>query len=388
MNISTSSFSQSIEKKDVKHWYETISMRGYFQFRYNRLLETNPNLKCEQCDKSWGEGGGFSIRRGRLVFSGNLTDRIYFYVQPDFASSTGTTLQLLQIRDAYLDLGFDKQNEFRVRLGQSKVPYGFENMQSSQNRLPLDRSDALNSGVPNERDMGAFFYYAPAKIRTLLAALVKDNLKGSGDYGVFGFGIYNGQTANKPELNNSLHVVSRLSYPFQVGNQIIEPGIQAFAGKFLIPTESRSASVKAIKTFEFNDKRVAGSLTLYPKPLGIQAEYNVGSGPRYNPIKDSIEQKNLKGGYALVSYKVKGKKKDEYFFPFSRYQSYDGGKKQELDARSYHIRELETGLEWQLNKFFELTASYVISHRQFEDSKLKSNDQKGRLLRLQAQINF
>jgi hypothetical protein len=41
------------------------------------------------------------------------------------------------------------------------VPYGFENLQSSQNRLALDRSDALNSAVKDERDLGAFYYYTP-----------------------------------------------------------------------------------------------------------------------------------------------------------------------------------------------------------------------------------
>jgi len=388
MILVQSSFSQSASKTTTKQWYETISLRGYVQVRYNRLFETNKNLKCEQCDKSWGENGGLAIRRGRLIFSGNLTDRIYFYIQPDFGSSTGTTLQIFQLRDAYFDLGFDKKNEFRLRLGQSKVPYGFENMQSSQNRLPLDRADALNSAVSNERDMGAFFYYAPSKIRALYASLVRDNLKGSGDYGVFGFGVYNGQTANRPELNNTLHVVSRLSYPIEFGNQIIEPGVQAYVGKYVIPTENRSTTVKSIKSFEFNDKRVAGTFILYPKPFGIQAEYNIGNSPQYNPAKDSIEQKNLKGGYATLSYKFKGKKKDEYYFPFTRLQTYDGGKKHELDARSYKVRELEAGVEWQFNKSFELTASYVFSHRKFEDNKLKVNDQKGRLLRIQAQVNF
>ncbi len=369
-------------------WYETISLRGYMQVRYNRLLESNPKLKNEQGDKSWGENGGLSIRRGRLILSGYVNDRIYFYIQPDFGSSTGTTLQLFQIRDAYFDLGLNKKNEFRLRIGQSKVPFGFENMQSSQNRLPLDRADATNSAVSNERDMGAFFYYAPSKTRELYTSLIKDNLKGSGDYGIFGIGVYNGQTANKPELNNNLHIVSRLSIPMKLGNQIIEPGIQAYAGKFVVPTENRNVGVKAIKSFEFNDKRLAGSFILYPKPFGIQAEYNVGKGPRYNPAKDSIETRNLAGGYATFSYKIAGKKKDEVFFPFTRIQTYNGGKKHELDARTYHVREIESGLEWQFNKFFELTTSYVLSHRRFEDNKLKSNDQKGRLLRIQAQINF
>jgi hypothetical protein len=309
-------------------------------------------------------------------------------VQPDFGSSAGTTLNIFQLRDAYFDLGFDKKSEFRVRIGQSKVPFGFENMQSSQNRLALDRADGLNSAVSNERDLGVFFYWAPEKARKLYAGFVNNNEKGSGDYGVFALGMYNGQTANRPELNNNLHIASRLSIPIKIGNQYIEPGIQAHAGKFVIPTENRSTTVKAIKSFEFNDQRVAGSFILYPRPLGIQAEYNVGKGPRYNPAADSIELQSLSGGYATISYKIMGKRKEEVFFPFTRIQSYNGGKKHELDARTYHVREIETGLEWQFNKYFELTASYVLSHRRFEDSKLRSNDQKGRLLRLQAQINF
>ena len=374
--------------KEVKRWYETISLRGYMQVRYNRLFETNPKLKCEQCDRSWGENGTFLIRRGRLILSGNIRDNIFFYIQPDFGSSTGTTLNLFQLRDAYFDIGFDKKNEFRIRIGQSKIPFGFENMQSSQNRLPLDRADALNSAVSNERDLGAFFYWAPEKARKLYAGFVNNNEKGSGDYGVFGIGIYSGQTANRPELNNNVHIASRLSIPIKIGNQYIEPGIQGYVGKFVVPTENRSAAVKAIKSFEFNDKRFAGSFILYPRPLGIQAEYNIGNGPRYNPGKDSIEVSSLSGGYTTISYKILGKRKEEVFFPFTRLQAYNGGKKHELDARSYHVREIETGVEWQYNKNFELTVSYVLSHRRFEDSRLKVNDQQGRLLRVQAQLNF
>lgn len=387
-NLSSADAQSTSSSKEVKRWYETISLRGYMQVRYNRLFETNPKLKCEQCDRSWGEGNNFGLRRGRLIFSGYLKENIFFYIQPDFGSSTGTTLNLLQLRDAYFDLGFDKKSEFRLRIGQSKVPFGFENMQSSQNRLPLDRADALNSAVANERDLGAFFYWAPEKARKLYAGFVSNNEKGSGDYGVFGIGVYNGQTANRPELNNNLHIVSRLNIPIKIGNQYIEPGIQAYIGKYVVPTENRSASVKAIKSFEFNDKRLAGTFILYPRPLGIQAEYNIGHGPRYNPGKDSIEVASLSGGYATISYKIPGKRKDEVFFPFTRIQSYNGGKKHELDARTYHVREIETGLEWQFNKTFELTVTYVLSHRRFEDSRLKANDQKGRLLRIQTQINF
>lgn len=379
------SIDNSTEKK--KSWFESFSIRGYVQVRYNRLLETNKLLKCDQCDRSIGDGGGVFIRRGRIIISGQVFKNVFFYIQPDFGSSTGTTQNIFQLRDAYFDIGFDKKNEFRLRVGQSKVPYGFENMQSSQNRLPLDRSDATNSAVSNERDLGAFFYWAPEKIRKQYSHFVNDNLKGSGDYGVFGFGLYNGQTANRAEQNKNLHMVARLSYPFSVGNQVIEPGIQAYKGKYVLPTDLRSSSTKAANNFEFKDERAAASFILYPQPFGILAEYNIGRGPQYNPARDSIEIKNLKGGFITAYYK-KTLKNNMVLLPYSRAQIYEGGKKHELDARAYNVKELETGIEWQVNKNLEITSSYVFSERRFEDNKLKSNLQKGRFLRIQVQLNF
>lgn len=371
----------------TKKWYDSFSIRGYGQVRYNRLFETNDKLKSEQGDKSVGDNGGFFIRRLRIIFSGQVNERVYFYIQPDFASSASSTgLHFGQIRDAYFDLGLDKHNEFRFRVGQSKVPFGFENMQSSQNRLPLDRNDALNSAVSNERDLGVFFYWAPAKTRKLFSSLVNDGLKGSGDYGVFGIGAYNGQTANKPEGNDAPHIVARLSYPVQIKNQIVEAGIQAYSGQWTMASDQLSTGVKVNSTKTYLDERVAASFVLYPKPFGIQAEYNVGTGPEFNKATGSIENKKLSGGYATFSYKLDIAK--QVLIPFVRVQHYEGGKKHELDARSYRVDETEIGLEWQPNKNFELVTMYTMATKRAEDFKLQENLQTGNLLRIQAQVNF
>lgn len=382
---------QTIEKtkelpKSAK-WYESISIRGYSQIRYNRLLETNSNLNCEQCDRSWGENGGFFMRRMRVIFFGQIGPKVYFYVQPDFASSPASDrLHFGQIRDAYFDIGLDDDNEFRLRIGQSKVPYGFENMQSSQNRIPLDRNDALNSAVANERDIGVFFYWAPKEKRKLFSSLVSEGLKGSGDYGMFAFGLYNGQTANSPELNNKLHAVTRFSYPMLLGKHILEMGIQAYKGQFVIPRSNLSAGVKYKPDLNYTDERLAASVILYPKPFGIQAEYNLGRGPAFNKQTDSIEVQSLNGGYITLSYLKKFSK--QTLIPFLRFQQYNGGKKHERDARAYNVRELEIGAEWQINKNFELVVNYTLSNRRYEDYVLQNNLQKGNLLRIQAQVNF
>lgn len=370
----------------AKKWYDKINLRGYVQVRYNRLLETNPKLKCEQCDKSWGENGGFFLRRLRLVFSGNLGDYVYFYIQPDFASApSSSTLNFGQIRDAYFDVSFDKKKEYRLRFGQSKVPFGFENLQSSQNRLTLDRNDGLNSALANERDIGVSFMYAPDKIRKRFAHLVSSGLKGSGDYGVFAFGLFNGQTANRPEANNSPHAFARLTYPFELKNkQIIEASIQAYQGHVDI-TKSSSAVLGATQFFEH---RVAGTIVYYPQPFGLQAEYNVGQGPEYDPLTNTVMSKRLKGGYVQSMYMMKLNNGKQTLIPFAKYQYYQGGKKHETDARRYIVKDLEIGAEWQPLENFELVVNYTISDRTFEDALLKSNHQKGNLLRIQAQLNF
>ncbi|MBM3412380.1 MAG: porin [Bacteroidetes bacterium] len=384
----TNIYGQMAGEEKPKKWFESVNLRGYAQARYNRLFETNSQLKCKQCDRSWGDNGGFFMRRIRLIFSGQISQRVYFYIQPDFASNaSSTSLHFGQIRDAYFDLGLDKENTFRVRVGQSKVPFGFENMQSSQNRLPLDRADALNSAVSNERDMGAFFYWAPAAQRKLFADLVRDGLKGSGDYGIVGFGLYNGQTANRPEANNNRHKVIRLTWPFQSGDQIIETSIQAYSGKYTFSKDQLSTGVKANPQLTYIDQRAAASFILYPKPLGIQAEYNIGRGPQFDKLSDSVSTMPLSGGYVTLSHFNK-LSKGKILIPFTRYHFYDGGKKHELDARSYSVRELEIGFEWQPVKQFELVLMYTISARRFEDYIKQENLQKGRLLRVQAQINF
>lgn len=383
--VSFSQLTDSLPKPTTKKWSDNISIRGYAQVRYNRLFETNPDLGCEQCDKSWGDGGGFFLRRMRVIFYGQVHPRVYFYVQPDFASAPGSSvLHFGQIRDAYFDVGLDKDNEFRFRIGQSKVPFGFENMQSSQNRLPLDRNDGLNSAVANERDLGVFFYYAPKKIRQRFSMLVKEGYKGSGDYGMFGLGIYNGQTANKPELNNEPHVVARITYPFELKNQIFETSLQAYHGKYVL--SSLSSGVGVNDDLNYVDQRAAFTFVMYPKPFGFQFEYNVGNGPEFNKVTDSIEVSPLSGGYLLLNAKLEYK--NQLFYPFARGHIYDGGKKHELDARSYSVREIEIGVEWQPSKNFELVAMWTYSSRRYEDFVLQDNFQSGSLLRLQAQVNF
>ena len=355
------------------HWFERLSIRGYTQVRYNRLLETNEKLVNTQGDKSIGKNGGFFLRRARLIVFGDIHPHVSIYLQPDFASTANDQVHVSILRDWYADLFADKDKELRLRVGQSKVPFGFENMQSSQNRAPFDRSDALNSALKDERDLGAFLYYTPKKIRARFKQLVDDGLKGSGDYGVVGLGIYNGQTANKAEKNDSPHVVARVAYPFALGNQILELGVGGYTGKFVVSKDDDIGGDTS-----FRDARVHASIVLYPKPFGFQAEYNVGVGPE---LRDGvIEERVLHGGYAMVMARLGG------FFPYARAVLYEGGRKFDTNAPRYKVRELELGLEWQIIKPLEVTAAYTFAERTFPAAPY--DQESGRFLRLQVQVNY
>lgn len=358
-------------------WYEKIQIRGYSHFRYNRLGETNRDLNCHACDKSIGDKQGFFMRRARLTFFGEVSDKVYIYIQPDYATDAATSQNYFQLRDAYFDYALTQDKELRIRSGVSKIPFGFSNLQSSSNRAPVDRDDALNTGAPNERDTGIFLMYAPVEIRKRFKELTSNNLKGTGDYGMLALGAYNGQSLNKAEKNNDLHRVIRFTYPFKLqSGQFIEASVQAYEGKF------NTTSVEK----DYYDQRSAASFIFYPQPFGFQAEYTLGQGPEYDYRIDDVRVKNLKGWYAQINYQVYWQ--DNRFFPYARVQEYQGGRKLDTNATSVGSREWEFGSEWQPNQAFELTVAYALSDRMNQSSSSNKTHERGNLIRLQAQFNY
>jgi hypothetical protein len=320
-----------------------------------------------------------------LTFFGEVSDRVYIYIQPDYAQDAGDSGQnYFQIRDAYFDYALTPDKEWRIRSGVSKVPFGFDNLQSSSNRPALDRSDAINTAAPNERDTGIFLMYAPSEIRKRFKDLTSNNLKGTGDYGLFAVGAYNGQTLNKGEKNNDLHRIVRVTYPFKLqSGQFIEASLQAYEGQYRT-SEVKSGATVLVPVKDFYDQRSAASLIYYPQPFGFQMEYNIGQGPDYNKATGNVETRELKGGYVQVNYQTI--LNEDRYFPYVRYQEYKGGRK--LDNGNHmETRELEFGTEWQPNSALELTVAYAISDRKVE-SATSTTDETGQLLRLQAQFNY
>lgn len=365
-----------------KKWYDAISLRGYTQVRISDTLSGDKDIRLWN-DATIGEDRNFGFRRIRLIFSGFLGEHLFLYLQPDFASSAGDTGNIAQVRDAYGDIFFDARKEYRLRVGQSKVPYSFENLQSSQNRLSIERNDALNSCCQSERDLGAFFYYSPQKAAAMFRDLVRTGLKGSGDYGVFALGVYNGQGANGREQNDNLHVVSRVTYPHQFGSgQFVEAGVQAYSGWF-VPTATggvRSAG-------NYKDERIGLHAVLYPQPFGLQAEWNWGVGPELNAARTAIETQSLHGGYVQAVYKIDNLNGTRMWIPYVKYQYYHGGIKFLSNAPFTKVSDWEFGVEWRPDPAVEITLQYHNMNRN-DVTRAPFNRFSSDVLRLQVQLNY
>jgi hypothetical protein len=315
---------------------------------------------------------------------GDVHPRVYLYFQSDFAADAGTTMHVAAIRDLYADIALDDDKEFRFRVGQSKVPFGFENMQSSSNRAPLDRTEAINSATPGERDLGLFFYWAPKEIRARFKHLVDSGLKGSGDYGVVAIGTYNGQAVNKPDLTPSRAVVARVTWPFDFGGQFVEVSAQAMDSDVSISLEKTKVQgvdfAPSSSTLNFDgEKRAAATVVVYPQPIGFQAEATVGRGPVFDLDARGVKRSDLFGYYGMLFAKFDG------LVPYLRYAYYEGSRRTEVNAMPTDSTEIEGGIEYQVNKALEITAAW--QHATRFNAKLQS-EVSGDFGRVQVQLNY
>jgi phosphate-selective porin len=427
--------------KEKKYSTSKVNIRGYVQTRNTTMLGGDEGINLFS-DRSVGDdrslGGGdknFLIRRARIIVFGDVGDRLSYYIQPDFASSpsgaTSNGNNFAQLRDAYGDIYLTKNKVHRIRVGQSKVPYGFENLQSSQNRLALDRADALNSAVKDERDLGAFYYYTPETVQTLFKEISDAGLKHSGNYGMLGFGVHNGQGANARETNDNYHVVARATYPWKTSSgQIYEVGVQGYHGQYTTTTGRYNRVGGAIASSAANlssngvnsgtdasastaipfidggtagknrngiaDERVGISFMMYPQPFGLQGEWNWGKTPGLDIAQNRVEEKNLNGGYIQAMYKIDNVKlfdTNSTFIPFVRWQYFDGYNKAETNAPENNVNDWETGVEWQIAPEVELVAYY----HKMKRNNIVTGNAAGRkdyekfdadALRVQLQYNF
>ncbi|WP_324076341.1 MAG: porin [Erythrobacter sp.] len=385
-------------KPKPKAWYEKLRLRGYTQMRFNQIISGDADAPAGVSrlrtigDSDVRAAGNFSFRRMRLILQGDLNEHVSLYFQPDFAAAVSNQSvgerreNSVSLRDMYADVFPTGDKSFRIRLGQSKVPYGWENLQSSSNRLALDRTDAINTAASGERDMGIVAYYTPPRVQKIWDRLTADGQKLFGSYGAFGFGVFNGQGLNRTETDNDVMMVGLATWPFELGGIGLDGQVLEIGGSVMRNTIRPEVRTGGVSPVGFKDDRVNLHAILYPQPFGVQAEWNWGTGPEFVPASGRIEERPLKGGYVQVMGKI-----DESpigpFYPFARWQYYRGGFKAAVNAPRLETEELEVGFEFQIDPSLEITTTYGWASRKEADER-RFGQAEGQILRVQAQWNY
>ena len=391
----TSPSTMSVAELDsllAEKWYERLKFKGYLQMRSESVVRADGAPMFVANDPFATSQAGLGLRRARFTLSGDITNRLYVFIQPEFFSNIGNssgTQSVLQARNFYADISLDPAREFRVRVGLQKLPYGFQTLQSSQNRLALERPDAIDSAVENQHDMGVFMMWAPYEIRERFKSLVKMGLRGTGDYGLIALGAFSGQGINRPDLNGMPSWMGRVTYPFEFDNgQFFEVSLQGYAGQF-VPT---TAAIAGVGTPTFSntrglaDRRMAISAILYPQPFGLESEWNWGQGPQLSRDMHTITSASLSGGYVQAIYRHVFASQKE-LIPFVRWQTYNGGRKFATNAPTDKVNEVGVGLRYIPYPELELSAMFMHGNRTNTNVAPYTNTSYD-YLGIQAQVNF
>lgn len=355
-------------------WYERIRIAGYVQTRYSVISNG-------KCDISLSDSNAcnnpqkFYFRRIRMPISGQVSDRLFFYLQPAFEGDGFNTGNSVDLVDAFADYLLTKDREFRFRFGMHRVLNAFDTFRTSSQRQELDRHESIQSGAPGERDLGISFYWTPTSSQMLYQQLTQYH-NGPGDYGNFALQIVNGQGRNKIEQNADKMVAVRLAHPFELPNgRLFEIGTQAYHNQFVAtnigsPTSTAATRCKsALKTgssgssatggCQVLDERISAYFWTPPQPWGIMMEGTIGRGPQRDQ-NGILRETALHGGYIQGNYTWRYSDTG-IITPYVRWGEYYGGNKNSQGV-SYLTRNVNAGLVWEPDTHWRFVAEYLFKH--------------------------
>ena len=103
---------------------------------------------------------------------------------------------------------------------------------------------------------------------------------------------------------------------------------------------------------------MAFTAVVYPQPFGIEAEWTVGKGPQLSKDYRTIGSETLQGGYVQVNYALKNQ--IGTWFPFARWQYFDGARKFGRNAPVTEVNEVDFGVEFA--KWAEVEVMGMFTH--------------------------
>ena len=189
--VSVSASAQQKQTIEIPSWLSNVKLSGYGMTQYQYSGQKD------------AESNSFNIRMARISLEGRIAGDFYWKTQIQFNGNTSTLGSSPRMVDLFAE--WQKYEYFKVKIGQFKNPFTFENpmhpidqgfMGYSQNVSKLAGfSDRAGEHASNGRDIGLQFqgdFLKNANGRNLLH---------------YQIGVFNGQGTNTKDVDNQKNVI-------------------------------------------------------------------------------------------------------------------------------------------------------------------------------------
>lgn len=353
----TTAGAQDKKTIELPAWLNNVKLSGYGMTQY------------QYSGQKGKKSNSFNIRMGRIALEGRIANDFYWKTQIQFNGNTSDLGSSPRMVDLFAE--WQKYNYFKVKIGQFKNPFTFENpmhpidqgfMGYSQNVSKLagfsDRSDKHAS---NGRDIGL--------------QLQGDFLKNANGRNLLHYqiGVFNGQGINAKDVDNQKNVIGGVWVMPVAGMRIGAfgwTGSYARKGEWLetvkVPAgtnfvEDREIAQSGVRKLSQN--RYAFSFEYKTNDWTVRSEYIHSTGMAFAKSitnhgdaasKDCNLNKEIgnkaQGVYGLVIAPIVSKK----LYAKARYDMYEANGKTDMMRTQY-----EVGLNYHINKNFTILSEYA-----------------------------
>ncbi len=340
--VAVSLTTQAQEKK--ASWFNNVKLSGYGMTQYQYSSREN--------DKS----NTFNLRMFRLALDGRIMDEFYWKAQVQLNGNTSTLGSSPRVVDLFAE--WQRYSAFRVKIGQFKRPFTFENpihpitqgfMSYSQNVLKLvGMSDRTGEHASNGRDLGVQIqgdFLPNAEGRNILH---------------YQLGVFNGQGTNTKDVDQRKDVIGGIWVAPIKGLRLGVFGWEGSAARKGTWTDENGNSHSGVRSLPKHRYAISGEYLC--NDWTFRSEYVHSTGKAFSTTINNFNDDNSKncnlskngekadGYYALVIAPVIQKK----LHAKARYDVYRP-KAEWATAKTYY----EVGLDYEFHPNFQINLEYA-----------------------------
>lgn len=371
--VSVSASAQQKQTIEIPSWLSNVKLSGYGMTQYQYSGQKD------------AESNSFNIRMARISLEGRIAGDFYWKTQIQFNGNTSTLGSSPRMVDLFAE--WQKYEYFKVKIGQFKNPFTFENpmhpidqgfMGYSQNVSKLAGfSDRAGEHASNGRDIGLQFqgdFLKNANGRNLLH---------------YQIGVFNGQGTNTKDVDQQKNVIGGVwvmpvsgmrigafgwtgSYARkgtwnddEQGNIIYKKDA---AGNSVLDKDGKPVKETFSGTRSLNQNRYAFSFEYKKDGWTVRSEYIHSTGKAFAKSITNFNDANAKdcnlnanigdkaqGVYGLVIAPLAQLPKNSRIDVKARYDMYQPNGKSNMQRTQY-----EAGLNFHIGKRISILTEYAL----------------------------